>query len=392
MSVFVIDSKGKPLLPTCEARARLLLKKNKATVYSVEPFTIKLKRAIKNPMGGFKVGIDDGAKEVGISVAYKNKVVFAGIIKLRQDVHRKMLQRSQYRRTRRCRKLRHRKARFLNSGRKGWIPPTIKQKKESILRVIDDLKKRLNITEGTIEQGQFDTSSMSRGYQLIGKEYQLSEYVGNTWRQKVLWRDKYICQHCDSKEELQAHHIILKSKGGTNRVNNGITLCKKCHKELHEERWELSRKPRHFKYPTHLQQGKQYLFNELKKRFQSIDVCYGWMTAKARKALGLEKEHYHDASAMIGANKYYCKLYIIKPKRTKIWENNPTKTCNEKNGFRHMDIVKAKHRTRGTVIGSIRSLKAKVITLRTSFDDNFSVSYNKTRLLWRPKGLIYCRS
>jgi len=67
-----------------------------------------------------------------------------------------------------------------------------------------------------------------------------------------------------------------------------------------------------------------------------------------------------------------------------------TKTCTEKNGFKHWDIVKAEHKRLGIVIGSIRSLKAKCITLRTNFDDNFSVSYNKTKLLWRPSSIVYC--
>lgn len=391
MSVFVIDSEGKPLLPTNEARARILLKKGKAVVYSVEPFTIQLKRAINKPVGEFKIGIDDGAKWVGISVAHKKKIVFAGNIRLRQDVSRKMLQRSQYRRARRSRKLRHREPRFLNRGIKGWLQPTIRQKKESILRVLDDLGKRLNITECVVEQGQFDVSSMCAGYKLTGEEYQLSEYEGNTWRQKVLWRDYYTCQHCSSKEKLEAHHIVEKSRGGTNRVNNGITLCEDCHSSLHKGEWKLEKRPIHFKYPAHLQQGKWFLFNELKKRFRETKTCYGWMTAKARRELGLDKEHYHDASAMIGANIYKCKPYLIKPKRTKVWEDNPTKTCTERNGFRHFDLVKAQHRRKGIVVGSVRSLCTKYIALRTSFSDNFPVSYNKTILLQRTRGLIYCR-
>jgi len=390
MPVFVIDKVGKVLLPTTSARARLLLKNNKATVYSVIPFTIQLNKEIVEPVGEFKIGIDDGAKEVGISVAHKDSVVFAGTIELRQDVSRKMTQRSQYRRTRRSRNLKYRKVRFLNRGKKGWIPPTIRQKKETVLRVIDDLKKRLNITACVVEQGQFDTSSLSAGYKLTGKEYCLPEYEGNTFRQKVLWRDRYICQHCASKEGLQAHHIEYKSKGGTNIVTNGITLCEVCHSELHSSLWCLDTKPFHFKYPAHLQQGKTWLFNELNKRFQKVTVCFGWMTSKKRKELCLEKTHYNDASAMIGAKNYLCKAYTIIPKRTKIWENNPTKTCTEKNGLKHWDIVKAEHRTRGSVVGSIRSLKAACITLRTSFSDNFPVAYNKTRLLWRAAGLIYC--
>lgn len=387
--VYVIDSERKPLLPTNEARARILLKKGKAIVYSVEPFTIRFERKVNNPVGEFKVGIDDGAKKVGISVAHENKIVFAGNIELRQDVHKKMLQRQQYRRTRRSRKLRHRKMRFLNRNKKGWLPPTIKQKKESILRVLDDLRKRLNITKCVVEQGQFDVSSMGADYNLTGKEYQISEYEGNNWRQKVLWRDSYKCQHCYSLVRLQAHHIRERSKGGTNRVNNGITLCEKCHDDLHKGNWELNGKPQHFKYPTYLQQGKWWLFNELKSRFAVVNVCFGWMTAKVRKELNLKKDHYHDASAMIGANDYQCKIYSIKTKRAKVWEDNPTKTCIEKNGFKHYDLVKAKHRTRGIIVGSVRSLKKNCMTIRTSFDNNFPVAYKRTKLIYRPNRLIY---
>lgn len=390
MSVFVVDSNGTPLLPTNGARARLLLKNGKANVYSVVPFTIQLVRNVDNPVGEFKVGIDDGAKEVGISIACGENVVFAGNIKLRQDVSKKILQRAQYRRTRRSSNLRHRKARFLNRGNEGWIPPSIKQKKDSIIRVINDLKKRINITECVVEQGQFDISSMARGYKLTGKEYQTSEYEGNNWKQKVLWRDGYKCQHCNVQSNLQVHHIIPRSKGGSNAVGNGITLCKECHYKLHKGLWVLSIKPKRFNYPTHLQQGKWYLHKELEKIFSKVTICYGWMTVIARRKLGLEKDHHCDASAMIGANIYKCSPYKVIPRRNKVWENNPTKTCNEKNGFKHWDIVKSKHRRLGVVVGSIRSLKQKSITLRTKFDDNFPVSYSQTVLLWRPSSIVYC--
>jgi len=60
---FVIDAKRTPLLPTCGARARILLNSGKAIVYSVIPFTIQLNRIVDNVVGGFKIGIDDGAKK-----------------------------------------------------------------------------------------------------------------------------------------------------------------------------------------------------------------------------------------------------------------------------------------------------------------------------------------
>jgi len=132
-------------LPTHPARARKLLRKGLAKVIRVVPFCIKLERRIENPVGSFTVGIDDGAKEVGIAVVneVKKEVVFRGTIKLRQDVSRKIKQRAQLRRTRRCRKVRHRKARFKN--RKQKTPqPSIRQRKESIVRVVCDLKKVLS--------------------------------------------------------------------------------------------------------------------------------------------------------------------------------------------------------------------------------------------------------
>ena len=411
--VFVIDKKGKPLLPTHPARARKLLLKGKARVIRVVPFCIQLKRVVENavgfdtcfdtlrystqeatqPKGSFTIGIDDGAKEVGIAVVndVKKEVVFHGVIKLRQDVSLKIKQRANFRRTRRTRKLRHRKARFLN--RKHSMPqPSIRQRKESIVRVVRDLKKLLKITAVIIEQGQFDVSSFSAGRQLIGTEFQQSEYEGRNFRAKVLWRDEYTCQRCGAKEKLNAHHIMGKGRGGTNTPKNGITLCKKCHDELHQGKWKLDKKPKTFKYPMHLMQGKRYILKLLLHEGLDVTGCLGWMTAVYRKKIKIEKSHPNDAIAMVTKN-YMPTIasmeYTILPKRAKVWEDNPTKKSEENMGFRHYDLVGAKHRTKGRVVGSVRSLKSKVMTLRTKFDSSFPVSYRKSTLIQRFNRIIY---
>jgi len=391
--VFVIDAHGTPLLPTHPARSRILIRAGRAKVHQVVPHTIQLNRVVENPVGDFTVGIDDGAKEVGIGVVNEHlgEVVFQGVIKLRQDVSRKMIQRSQYRRTRRSRKLRFRAPRFLNRGKKGFLSPTIRQKKESILRVVVDLKKRLNITGAVIEEGQFDTSLVA-GKKLVGAEFQRSEYEGKQFRAKVLWRDKYKCQRCGTQDRLQAHHIQFKSRGGGNSPQNGITLCEKCHEELHAGLWVLTKKPRYFRYPAHLQAGKKHLKEIFCGIGLRIRTCFGWMTAIWRKRIGLEKAHDLDAVAMVCRNykpKLCSKSFLVVPKRTKVWENNPSKKHSEYQGFRHWDLVKAMHRTRGVVIGSVRSLKKTVLTLRTCWHCAFPVSYNKSRVLWRFDGIVY---
>jgi hypothetical protein len=394
--VFVIDLEGKPLLPTHPARARKLLDSGKATVYQVVPFTIQLVRVVENPVGSFTVGIDDGAKKVGIAVVNEKtqEVVFAGKIKLRQDVPILMERRKNYRRTRRSRKTRHRKCRYRRKRKKGWLPPTIRQKKDSIVRVISNLKQVLNITEAVVEQGMFDVSSLSVGYKKVGKQYQIPNDEGRNFREKVLWRDRYKCQRpkCKSNDRLQANHIVKRSLGGSNTPNNGITLCEKCHTELHDGKWKLKKKPQMFKYPTHLQQGKWYLWDGLEGLGLKMSRCLGFQTRFWRKQIGLEKSDVNDAISMLCRDyqpKMCFRKYLIIPKRKNIWEDNPTKTCTEKNGFRHWDLIKAKHGRLGVVVGSIRSLKKKAITLRTSFDDNFPVSYRKSRLLWRFNNIVY---
>lgn len=61
----------------------------------------------------------------------------------------------------------------------------------------------------------------------------------NIWRKKVFERDKYICQNCGCnhtrENPIHAHHIIKFSDSieFAFDVNNGITLCKKCHLKEH---------------------------------------------------------------------------------------------------------------------------------------------------------------
>src|SRR5260370_28674302 len=43
MSVFVLDQRKQPLMPCSERRARLLLRRKRAVVHRVWPFTIRLK-------------------------------------------------------------------------------------------------------------------------------------------------------------------------------------------------------------------------------------------------------------------------------------------------------------------------------------------------------------
>ena len=67
------------------------------------------------------------------------------------------------------------------------------------------------------------------------------------WRSDVFTRDNFTCQNCGNKRNLEAHHIkafslIVNENNIKNiddaiscselwNINNGLTLCKKCHKK-----------------------------------------------------------------------------------------------------------------------------------------------------------------
>lgn len=56
------------------------------------------------------------------------------------------------------------------------------------------------------------------------------------WRKAVLHRDEYMCQKCGELHwAITAHHIINFKDNVEHRydVDNGITLCRKCHSEFH---------------------------------------------------------------------------------------------------------------------------------------------------------------
>lgn len=58
-------------------------------------------------------------------------------------------------------------------------------------------------------------------------------------RRAVYERDNYRCQNCGAlggprgEAVLHAHHVVPKSKGGTNQLRNLQTLCSQCHGAIH---------------------------------------------------------------------------------------------------------------------------------------------------------------
>ena len=302
MFVYVLDMNGQPLMPTQRfGKVRRLLRDKKAKVVRSCLFTIRLLYEPETKIvQDIILGVDTGSKHVGVACIGNDKVLYQAQVELRDDIKKKMDSRRMYRRHRRFRKTRYRKPRFLNrrnSIRKDRYCPTIISKCYGHEREIEFCKKILPIKELVLETGKFDTQLMEKPWLQEHKwAYQKGVNYGYAnAREHALVRDKYTCQCCGRKNcRVEAHHIKFRSDGGSDTLENLITLCEDCHKAIHLGKIELKLTGKHrsnLRYATQMSIIRCML---LRKYPDAIET-FGYVTKANRENLGLKKDHYIDA-------------------------------------------------------------------------------------------------
>ena len=314
MFVYVISKDGQPLMPTSRfGKVRRLLKNKKAKVIRSCPFTIKLLYEPESlVVQEVVLGQDTGSKHVGTACVANDKVLYQSEVTLRDDIKKKMDSRRTFRRNRRYRKTRYRKPRFLNranSTKKDRLPPSVRSKVQSHINEIEFCKKILPISKIVLEVSQFDTALM-KNPELISEKvkhwgYQKGfDYGYSSRREAILYRDNYTCQCCGKKHiRLEVHHIIFKSKGGTDDERNLITLCEKCHKAVHDGILILTKKPKksNLKYATQM----SIIKSRLLKIYPDAIETFGFVTKENRNNLNLQKDHYIDACVIASGGKNF---------------------------------------------------------------------------------------
>lgn len=307
--VYVINKNGSPLMPCKPAKARHLLRADKAKVAKRCPFTIQLLWDCEENAQPTTLGIDKGSKFTGLSVVQddNSKVLFQAELRHRLDVKEKMTARREHRRLRRNRKW-YRPPRFLNrasSKRSGRLPPSIKTNVEEVLRVVNKIP--LPISKIIVEDVLVDIRKLTTP-EVKGKGYQVSNRLDENLRLSCLMRDKFKCQNPKCKghiRSLHAHHITWRSKGGKDTITNLIMLCNKCHGDLHQGKWVLKIKgASNFKdqIAQRTMQGKSYLYQELRVLCSNLEIVYGYQTSIKRHELGLNKTHLMDAYVIAGGD------------------------------------------------------------------------------------------
>ena len=117
-------------------------------------------------------------------------------------------------------------------------------------------------------------------------------------------RDGFRCRSCGSRDHLEVHHIRQRKDGGSDSLDNLVTLCHGCHMAWHEGKKDmvaLSADPG-FKAASQMSTMRWILLDRVRKAHPDIPVeeTYGYVTNHVRNSLGLEKRHFIDARVISG--------------------------------------------------------------------------------------------
>lgn len=362
--VYVLSKEGTPLMPTTRHGAvRRWLRDGKARVVRRDPFTIQILWENPGKIQEVCLGVDLGTAHVGLSAVTAKEEVFRGEARLRTDLSEKLTQRRRYRRNRRSRKVRYRKPRFENRRRaEGWLAPSVRAKVEETVKVIGLVRSILPVACITLEIGRFDPHKL-KDPDVEGEGYQHGEQLG-FWdvREYVLWRDRNICQGCQGASKdpvLEVHHVRERSRGGSDRPDNLITVCKSCHREYHTGTGKSLPEP-----VKSLRDATQ--FNVLKSRVVevvrgwglSVEITFGSRTKERRSRLGMEKGHDTDAFLIAGGEEQprlsrRFLVWFVRRQNRKLFKGDRShirNTIREARGFRRFALVRYKGEV-GVVFG-----------------------------------------
>jgi hypothetical protein len=416
MRVAVIDQNRRPLAPTSAVRARLLLKEGKAAVFRRAPFTIILKRVVEDVQApDLRLKLDPGSRKTGVAIVNQTSghVVFAAEIEHRGGAIKKALgARRAVRRSRRSRKTRYRKPRFLNRRRpKGWLPPSLQSRIINLETWVNRLIRLYPISSISMELVKFDTQLMENS-KISGIEYQRGELAGYEVREYLLEKWDRKCAYCSKTGiPLQIEHIIPKSRGGSDRVSNLTLACEGCN-QLKGKKTAAE-----FGFPEIEKQAKEplkdaaalnatrwALFERLNGFGLPVETGSGGLTKYNRTVRNLPKAHWIDAACVGKSTPERIVVDGVSPLEIKATGHNTRQMCRMDKygfprtsakgprtvkGFRTGDLVEAIVRSGkkiGAYLGRVAVRSSGSFNLITAAGTIQGISHRDCRVLQKADG------
>lgn len=324
MFIAVMARDGTPLMPTSNMKkVRKLLRSGRAVIFRHDPLAIWLTYDTPHGFQPMEVCEDTGYQTVGISVKSAKHEYFAGEFKLLPDEKERHQECLKNRRNRRNR-LRHRAPRFDNRKKDApeggkWLAPSLRNKADRHVGLIRRLAEIFPIKSTTVEIAQFDQQALKaveEGRPLPeGTDYQHGPRYGyDTLREAIFARDGHKCQVCGksgvpTKKQpkpvvLRLHHIGFRKGDRTNRSNNLLTVCAKCHSPRNHKPggklWGLKPVTRPLAAAAFMNVVKDEILRGIRALGLETRATFGTVTKRERLGRHLPKTHANDAYCMGG--------------------------------------------------------------------------------------------
>lgn len=320
MAVFVLDRSGRPLMPCTEKRARLLLKRGRARIHKMLPFTIRVVdlEAEDCEFQALRIKLDPGSKTTGIALVREAQGGAVAVLNLFELMHRgrqiseALTARRGHRRLRRG-KLRYRAPRFLNRGNKakGWLAPSLQHRVDTTLAWVNRIQRYAPVWAISTELVRFDIQALENP-EIEGAQYQQGTLAGYEVREYLLEKWGRTCAYCGAKGvPLQIEHIHPKSKSGSDRISNLTLACQCCNQKkgatsiedfLRKQPERLKRVQAQAKRPLKdaaaVNATRWALVNALKAKGLVLETASGGRTKFNRSQFNIPKTHALDAACV----------------------------------------------------------------------------------------------
>lgn len=352
VNIYMLNKDGTPMMPVHSfGRARRMVKSGKARIVRTKPFTLQMNEEVKDPeVDRCLLGIDPGRTNIGLcAVDDRGRVLFcsdvitrnryiAGLL-LKKKQARQASRRGERRvRQRRaaacdknglarhtefwrmlpgckkpvcCKTIRNTKAKFEHRVRPdGWLTPTAEHLLRTHMNAVKKVMSFLPVSEAVIELNRFDFARMENPG-IRNWEYQRGRLAGyDSVEEAVFIQQKGKCLLCGKRKIEYCHHIIPKSKGGSDTIGNRAGLCRECHygdKGVHKDEGaakRLIKRKKGLRRKYHalsvINQIMPYLLEQLME-ILPISVTTGRETHAIRKTCSLPVKEKDDGTHYIDA-------------------------------------------------------------------------------------------
>ena len=336
--VYVLGTDGKPQMPSKRKRHILkLLNTGKARIVEKMPFTVQLKYKSTPILQPITLAEDPGRTNVGTAaLSQLGDLIFSAAVETRnKEIKKLMSDRKAHRQASRrgerkarqrlakkyntmikagmimrklpqyaadkfvtCKFIRNTEARFCNRKRcQDWLTPTVNHLVQTHLNVIKKINKYLPITDIAIEVNRFAFIQM-KNPDASGVDFQNGPLKGfDDVKAAIREQQHRKCLMCKNDIE-HFHHIIPRSKDGSDTIQNLAGICKKCHAKVHTDAEFLTKFKdkkegliKKYGALSALNQAVPFICKELLKIYgaEHVYFCTGKDTSLIRSSLGYEK-------------------------------------------------------------------------------------------------------